>query len=66
MSEIWRAHTFREGNTITTITFISEFVKYRDLLLSKAYLVKYAVYMRKALVASVFEDEVLGKQIMSI
>jgi cell filamentation protein len=31
MSEIWRAHAFREGNTRTTITFLSEFVNYRGV-----------------------------------
>jgi fido (protein-threonine AMPylation protein) len=33
MSEIWKAHAFREGNTRTTITFLSQFVKYRGFSL---------------------------------
>ena len=28
ISETWRAHAFREGNTRTTIIFLSEFAKY--------------------------------------
>lgn len=61
MSEIWRAHAFREGNTRTTITFLSEFLKFKDIPLQTSLFSKHAVYMRKALVASVFEDEDLKK-----
>lgn len=62
MSEIWRAHAFREGNTRTTVTFMSEFAKYKGLPLETSLFTKHASYLRKALVASVFEDEALGKQ----
>lgn len=62
MSEIWRAHAFREGNTRTTITFLSEFAKFTGLNLQSSLFVKHAAYMRKALIASVFEDEVLEKK----
>ena len=62
MSEIWRAHAFREGNTRTTLTFLSEFANYKGFPLQTSLFVKHASYMRKALVASVFEDEALEKQ----
>lgn len=61
MSEIWRAHAFREGNTRTTITFISQFAKYKGFPLETSLFAKHAAYTRKALVASVFEDEALEK-----
>jgi cell filamentation protein len=61
MSEIWRAHPFREGNTRTTITFICEFMKDRNIPLEKELFARNAVYVRKAFVASVFEDEELEK-----
>ena len=62
MSEIWRAHAFREGNTRTTVTFMSEFAKYKEIPLETNLFTKHSSYLRKALVASVFEDEALGKQ----
>lgn len=62
MSEIWRAHAFREGNTRTTITFLGEFAKYKGFPLKTSLFVKHAAFMRKALVASAFEDEVLEKK----
>ena len=62
MSEIWRAHAFREGNTRTTITFLNEFAKYKGFPLETSLFVKHSVYMRKALVASVFQDEMLDKK----
>jgi len=61
MSEVWRAHGFREGNTRTTITFISEFAKSKGFPLQTSLFSQHAAYMRNALVASVFEDEDLGK-----
>jgi cell filamentation protein len=62
MSEIWRAHAFREGNTRTTLAFLGEFAKYKGFPLLTSLLIKHTAYMRKALVASVFEDEVLEKK----
>lgn len=62
MSDIWRAHAFREGNTRTTITFLSQFAKYRGFPLDTILFVKRAGYIRNALVASVFEDEIWGKK----
>lgn len=62
MSEIWRAHAFREGNTRTTITFVSQFAKYRGFPLDSSLFARHAVYMRSALVASVFQDEFLEKE----
>jgi cell filamentation protein len=61
MSEIWRAHPFREGNTRTTITFICEFMKDRNIPLEKELFARNAVYVKKAFVASVLEDEELEK-----
>lgn len=62
MSETWRAHAFREGNTRTTLTFLSEFSNYKGFSLQTSLFVQHAAYMRKALVASVFEDEALEKK----
>ncbi len=62
MSEIWRAHAFREGNTRTTITFLSEFCKHQAFPLKTSLFVEHTSFMRKALVASVFEDEFLEKE----
>ncbi|MDQ0220686.1 hypothetical protein ELQ35_01875 [Peribacillus cavernae] len=62
MSEVWRTHAFREGNSRTTITFLSEFAHYKGIPLDTSLFVKHAGYMRKALVASVFEDEGLEKK----
>lgn len=62
ISEIWRAHAFREGNTRTTITFLSEFAKYKGFPLQTSLFVKHAVNMRKAKVASVCEDKFLGQK----
>jgi cell filamentation protein len=62
MSEVWLTHAFREGNTRTTITFFSEFAKHKGFLLQSSLFAKHAVYMRKALVASVFEDQELEKK----
>lgn len=61
MSEIWRAHGFREGNTRTTITFFSEFAKSKGFPLRTSLFSQHSAYMRNALVASVFEDKDLGK-----
>ena len=62
MSEIWRTHAFREGNTRTTIIFLSAFSKHKGVPLETSLFVKHTSYMRKALVASVFEDTVLEKE----
>jgi cell filamentation protein len=62
MSEIWRAHAFREGNTRTTITFVSQFAKHRGFPLDSSLFARHAAYMRSALVASVFQDEILEKE----
>lgn len=62
LSEIWRAHAFREGNTRTTITFFIAFCQHKGIPLEASLFAKHISYVRKALVASVFEDPILEKE----
>ncbi len=58
MSELWKIHAFREGNTRTTVTFICQFAESRDMLMSRNLFEKNSAYVRNALVAAsaIFAD----------
>lgn len=49
---LWQVHPFREGNTRTTINFITNFAHEYDMPMDKALLKKHAAYVRDALVMS--------------
>lgn len=49
-AKLWQVHPFREGNTRTIITFVSEFAKVHDFELDINLLRQNSAYMRNALV----------------
>lgn len=62
LSDIWKTHGFREGNTRTVITFFSQFAKSHNFPLNEELLSKNSGYVRRALVASAYEDKDLNKK----
>jgi cell filamentation protein len=57
LSDVWKAHGFREGNTRTTVTFFSQFARENGFPLNEELLAKNSSYVRNSLVASAFEDK---------
>ena len=58
MTEIWKVHPFREGNTRTVITFCCDFADKHGFPLDRELFKDHSAYVRRALVASsaFFED----------
>ena len=58
LSELWKIHPFREGNTRTTITFVCQFAESQGMVIDRKLFERNAAYTRNALVASsaVFAD----------
>lgn len=58
MANLWKVHSFREGNTRMIITFICQFADSRGMLMDRGLFEKNAAYTRNALVAAsaVFQD----------
>jgi len=58
MTEIWKIHPFREGNTRTIITFCCDFAEKNGFSLNRQLFKNNSLYVRRALVASsaVFHD----------
>lgn len=58
MANLWKVHSFREGNTRTIITFICQFADSKGMLLDRGLFEKHSAYTRTALVAAsaVFKD----------
>ena len=52
MTEIWKVHPFREGNTRTIITFCCDFADKHGFSLNRELFKDNSVYVRRALVAS--------------
>jgi cell filamentation protein len=52
MTEIWKVHPFREGNTRTIITFCCDFADKKGFSLSRELFKEHSAYVRRALVAS--------------
>lgn len=62
ISEIWKIHPFREGNTRTTLVFMRALLKSYGLTFSATLFQSYGNFhwMRDALIAAVFESEELN------
>ncbi|MEG2609130.1 MAG: Fic family protein [Bacilli bacterium] len=60
ITNVWKAHPFREGNTRTTIIFFSQFAKEKGFKLNEKLLIDNIAYFRNSLVAASFEDKELG------
>jgi len=58
MADLWKVHSFREGNTRTTITFFCQFTDSKGMSMDRELFEKHSAYTRTALVAAtaVFED----------
>lgn len=52
MSELWKVHPFREGNTRTIITFCCDFAEKHGFPLDRGLFKDHSAYVRRALVAS--------------
>lgn len=58
MADLWKVHSFREGNTRTTITFICQFADSKGMFMDRELFEKNSAYTRNALVAAsaIFKD----------
>ena len=58
MADLWKVHSFREGNTRTTITFICQFADSKGMFIDRELFEKHSAYTRNALVAAsaIFKD----------
>ena len=58
MSELWKIHPFREGNTRTIITFCCDFAEHNGFQFNRELFKENSVYVRRALVAAtaIFSD----------
>jgi len=52
ITEVWKVHPFREGNTRTVITFCCDFADKRGFPLDRELFKDHSEYVRRALVAS--------------
>ena len=52
LTELWKVHPFRDGNTRTTVTFICQFAESKGMFLDSSLFEQNAVYLRSALVAA--------------
>lgn len=60
LSNVWKAHAFREGNTRTTIMFFIKAANKLNTPLKHEILTDNSEYLRKALVAASYEDKEIG------
>lgn len=60
LSNVWKAHAFREGNTRSTITFFLQYAKEHNLLLDEKLISDNIRYVRDSLVAASYEDKEIG------
>lgn len=60
LSNVWKAHAFREGNTRTTVMFYIELSRKIGVPFKEEILTSNSEYLRRALVASAYEDKELG------
>lgn len=60
LSNVWKAHAFREGNTRTTIMFFIKAADKLNIPLKHKVLTDNSDYLRKALVAASYEDKEIG------
>ena len=60
LSDVWKAHAFREGNTRTTITFFMQYAKEHGFPLNDKLISDNIKYVRDSLVASSYEDKEIG------
>jgi cell filamentation protein len=51
MSDLWRVHGFREGNTRTTVLFCCDFARSRGMPIDQELLANSSAYVRKAMAA---------------
>ena len=58
LARLWKVHSFREGNTRTTVTFVCQFYESKGYSIDRTLFEKNSTYVRDALVAynAVFED----------
>lgn len=56
MTELWRIHPFREGNTRMTSVFMNLFAKVNELSFNGEILSQYPGYLRKALVLATVQE----------
>lgn len=52
IAELWKVHSFREGNTRTVITFCCQFAESKGFVLDRTLFEKYSAYVRNSLVAA--------------
>lgn len=55
VAELWRIHPFREGNTRTTMTFMTQFAHERGFSLDRDLFARNAEFTRKALVVATYD-----------
>lgn len=60
LSDVWKAHAFREGNTRTTITFFMQYAKEHGFPLNDKLISDNIKYVRDSLVAASYEDKDIG------
>lgn len=60
LSDVWKAHAFREGNTRTTITFFVQYAKEHGFPLNEKLIADNIRFVRDSLVASSYEDIEIG------
>ena len=52
MADLWKVHSFREGNTRTTVTFMCQFADSHNMPVERTLFEKNSQYVRNALVAA--------------
>lgn len=60
LSDVWKAHAFREGNTRTTITFFLQYAKEHAFPLNDKLITNNIKYVRDSLVAASYQDKEIG------
>lgn len=60
LSDVWKAHAFREGNTRTTVTFFMQYAKEHSFHLNEKLISDNIKYVRDSLVAASYEDKEIG------
>lgn len=65
-AKLWRIHPFREGNTRTTITFMTQFAERNGFNIDRELLKKHSSFVRKALVLSSIDEYSEYEHLMTI
>lgn len=60
MADLWKVHSFREGNTRTTVIFCCDFAKHRGIPIDKTLFAHHSKHMRDCLVAASAKFSDLG------